>query len=112
MAIANRFMGQGNSQKLSKAYDFANTVISTAANPQEALQKAGVTTADIDKARKVLNSPVAGMIAKMFGTTREDILRGLDSFAQTCPAVPVNLPAEQAPAGELERMQANLARLK
>lgn len=112
MAIANKFMGQGNSQKLSKAYDFANGVISTAANPQEALQKAGVTSADIERAKKMLNSPMAGMIAKMFGTTREDILRGLESFTQSCPPTPVSLPVEQAPASELERMQANLARLK
>lgn len=111
--MANKFLGQNNSQKFSKAYDFASGVLSATTNPQEALQKAGVTRADLDKAKKMLNSPMAGMVAKFFGASKDDIRKCLDSLDGLFnDAPPVNLPAEQAPASELERMQANLARLK
>lgn len=110
--MANRFLGQGNSQKFSRAYDFANGILSATTNPQEALQKAGVTRADLDRAKNMLNSPFAGMIAKAFGASKDDIRKYIDSLDGLFGAPPVNLPAEQAPASELERMQANLARLK
>lgn len=112
MNLASKFMGQNNVQKLSQAFDFANGILNATQNPQEALQKAGVSAADLTKAKALLNSPFAGMVAKACGTTKEDMMRGLSNLDGLFGGASVSPPTEQAPASELERMQANLARLK
>lgn len=105
-------MGPDKAQKLSRAYDFANGILTATQNPQEALQKAGVSASDLAKAKSLLNSPFAGMIAKACGTTKEDMMHSLDNLNGFFGTTSVSPSAEQAPASELERMQENLARLK
>lgn len=111
MNLAAKFLGQEKIQRLDKAYDMASTILNTTQNPQEALQKAGVSRADLEKAKGLLNNPFAGMVAKVFGTTKEDMQRGLERVESMLTPLPENSQAEQAPVSELERLQNNLSRL-
>jgi hypothetical protein len=92
---------------LSQAYDMANRITDMTNNPKEALQKAGVTRADLEKAKSLMNNPMASMI---LGDKRQTIIDGLNK-AETL-FDDFNLPTEQAPVSELEQMQRNLATLK
>lgn len=77
-------------------------------NPKEALEKAGVTKQDLEKAKKLINNPVAGFL---LGEKKQSVIDGLNKAEMFFDGQINSLP-EQAPVSELEQLQANLARLK
>ena len=77
-------------------------------NPKEALEKAGVTKQDLEKAKKLINNPVAGFF---LGEKKQSVIDGLNKAEMFFNGQINSLP-EQAPVSELEQLQANLARLK
>lgn len=77
-------------------------------NPKEALEKAGVTKQDLEKAKKLINNPVAGFL---LGEKKQSVIDGLNKAEMFFDRQINSLP-EQAPVSELEQLQANLARLK
>lgn len=85
----------------------ANRITDITKDPKEALQKAGVTRQDLEKAKKLMNNPLASFV---LGDKRQSVLEGLNK-AETL-FDDFNLPTEQAPVSELEQMQRNLATLK
>lgn len=93
---------------MSQAYDFADKITDIAQNPKEALEKAGVTKEDLEKAKRLLNNPMAGFI---LGDKKQSVINGL-SKAEDIFNGQVNSPTEQAPVSELEQLRENLARLK
>lgn len=95
-------------QLLSQAYDFANKITDITQNPKEALEKAGVTKQDLEKAKKLINNPVAGFF---LGEKKQSVIDGLNK-AEMFFSGQINSLSEQAPVSELEQLQANLARLK
>ena len=111
MSLAQKFMKPETAQKLSSAYDAAKQIMDTTQNPQEALQKAGVKREDIEKLRNMLNMPMAGWVIKSLGVNKDDLVSGLNRAESLFNAPQVNSLPEQAPSSELERLQANLARL-
>ncbi len=106
MKMASQFLPQNKMQILSQAYDMANKITDMTNNPQEALAKAGVTKADIEKAKRLINNPLAGMI---LGEKRQSVIDGLNKAESLFGD---NSLTEQAPVNELEQMQRNLALLK
>lgn len=104
--MAGQFLPQEKIQMLSQAYDMANKITDMTSNPKEALEKAGVTRSDLEKAKKLINNPLAGMI---LGDKRQSVIDGLNRAESLLGD---NLLAEQAPVNELEQMQKNLAMLK
>lgn len=105
-------MGQETVQKLSSAYDAATQIMNVAQNPTDALQKAGVKREDLERARKLLNAPMAGLVIKSLGVNKEQLVDGLNKAESLFDCAPVNTLPEQAHGDELGRLQANLARLK
>ena len=77
-------------------------------NPKEALEKAGVTKQDLEKAKKLINNSVAGLF---LGEKKQSVIDGLNK-AEMFFNGQINSLSEQAPVSELEQLQANLARLK
>ena len=77
-------------------------------NPKEALEKAGVTKQDLEKAKKLRNNSVAGLF---LGEKKQSVIDGLNKAEMFFNGQINSLP-EQAPVSELEQLQANLARLK
>lgn len=106
--MAGRFLPQEKIQLLSQAYDFANKITDITQNPKEALEKAGVTREDLEKAKKLINNPMAGFF---LGDKKQSVIDGLNR-AEALFDKQVNSLSEQAPVNELEQLQANLARLK
>ena len=72
------------------------------------MEKAGVTKQDLEKAKKLLNNPVAGFF---LGEKKQSVIDGLNK-AEMFFNGQINSLSEQAPVSELEQLQANLARLK
>ena len=85
----------------------ANRITDITKDPKEALQKAGVTRQDLEKAKKLMNNPLASFV---LGDKRQSVLEGLNK-AETL-FDDFNLPTEQAPVSELEQLQRTLATLK
>jgi hypothetical protein len=108
LSAAGRFLPQEKIQLLSQAYDFANKITDITQNPKEALEKAGVTREDLEKAKKLINNPMAGFF---LGDKKQSVIDGLNR-AESLFDKQVNSLSEQAPVNELEQLQANLARLK
>ena len=108
LSAAGRFLPQEKIQLLSQAYDFANKITDITQNPKEALEKAGVTKQDLEKAKKLINNPVAGFF---LGEKKQSVIDGLNK-AEMFFNGQINSLSEQAPVSELEQLQANLARLK
>ena len=108
LSAAGRFLPQEKMQLLSQAYDFANKITDMTQNPKEALEKAGVTKQDLEKAKKLINNPVAGFF---LGEKKQSVIDGLNK-AEMFFNGQINSLSEQAPVSELEQLQANLARLK
>ena len=108
LSAAGRFLPQEKIQLLSQAYDFANKITDITQNPKEALEKAGVTKQDLEKAKKLINNPVAGFF---LGEKKQSVIDGLNK-AEMFFSGQINSLSEQAPVSELEQLQANLARLK
>lgn len=112
LSVAGRFFPQEKIQLLSQAYDFANKITDVTQNPKEALEKAGVTRQDLEKAKKLVNNPMAGFL---LGDKKQDVIDGLnraESLFDGQPIGQINSLSEQAPVSELEQLQANLAKLK
>ena len=108
MQMASKFLGNDKLQALSSAFDMANQITDITNDPGEALRKAGVTREDLQKAKNLVNNPMASLF---LGGNKQNIIAGLDR-AESFLDNKVNSFAEQPPADELEQMQANLARLK
>lgn len=72
------------------------------------MEKAGVTKQDLEKAKKLINNPVAGFF---LGEKKQLVIDGLNK-AEMFFNGQINSLSEQAPVSELEQLQANLARLK
>lgn len=111
LSLAGKFLPQEKIQILSQAYDYANKITDLTQNPKEALEKAGVTKKDLEKARNLLNNPLANLF---LGDKKQSVIDGL-SRAESLfneQSLPINSPAEQAPVSELEKLQATLAALK
>ena len=108
LSAAGRFLPQEKIQLLSQAYDFADKITNITNDPAEIIKKAGITKQDLDRARKLLNNPIAGFF---FGEKKQSIIDGLNK-AEMFFNEQINSLSEQAPVSELEQLQANLARLK
>lgn len=112
LSLAGRFLPQEKIQLLNQAYDFANKITDMTQNPREALEKAGVTREDLEKAKKLVNNPMAGFL---LGDKRQAVIDGLnkaEALFDGQPCGQINSLPEQAPVSELEQLQANLAKLK
>lgn len=114
MNLAGRFLGAEKTQKLSQAFDFANQLTSLTRNPEEVMQKAGITLENVRTARSMIANPFGEMIVKCLGGDKQTVLSGLSKAEQMLGgAAPKQISfAEQAPASELDELQATLARLK
>ena len=75
-------------------------------NPREALAKAGVTKSDIDKAKNLINNPIASFI---LGDKRQSVIDGLNRAESLFED---NSLIEQTPVNELEQLQQSLKMLK
>ena len=84
----------------------ANKLTDITQNPKEALERAGVTRADLERAKSLINNPIASFV---LGDKRQSVIDGLNKAESLFEN---NLLIEQAPISELEQMQRNLALLK
>ena len=90
----------------------ASQIATTCQNPRAELEKHGVTLETIRKAKSFLNFPGVGWIINRYGN-KDQVLADLDKLEKLFePANNNYSEVEQAPANELEQLQANLARLK
>ena len=106
LKLAGQFLPQEKIQRLSQAYDFANRITDMTNNPREALAKAGVTKKDLEKAKNLMNNPLASFL---LGDKRQSVVDGLNRAESLFED---NLITEQAPVSELEQLQRNLQTLK
>jgi hypothetical protein len=106
MKLAEKFLPKEKLQMLSNAYDMADKITNMTNNPREALEKAGVTKSDLEKAKQLINNPMAGFI---LGDKRQSVIDGLNKAESLFDN---SLLAEQVPVNELEQMQKDLAMLK
>ncbi len=104
MTMASRFLPQEKMQLLSQAYDMANKITDMTSNPKEALEKAGVTRQDVEKAKQLLNNPMASLL---LGDKKQSVLEGLNKAESLFSS-----QTEQTPVSELEQLQRTLATLK
>lgn len=77
-------------------------------NPKEALQKAGVTRNDLERAKQLMNNPMASFL---LGDKKQSVIDGI-TRAEMLFDKGVQPSTEQVHVDELEQLQANLARLK
>lgn len=104
-------LGQKGAGIFSQLFDVASNIVNTCSNPRAELEKHGVTIDTIRKAKSFVNNPIAGWIIGKYGN-KEQILADLEKLERIFNNEPIGSPVEQAPNGELEQLQANLARLK
>lgn len=110
MNLASRFISPEKMQMVNKAFDVATQISAVAQNPQDALEKAGITKEDLNKAESFLNNPMAGTILSALGANKQDMLNTIN---QAKGIFTKNTFTEQAPVnGELEALQKTLAMLK
>lgn len=114
MSFAGRFLDPEKTKTLSQAFDFAYQITSFTNNPQEALQKAGVTLENAKKAQKMIDSPMGDMVLRLVGGDKQKIMDGLKRAEEMLSnnSQSVVLQTEQAPVSEIDELQASLARLK
>lgn len=74
-------------------------------NPQDALNRAGVTSADLNKIERYLNNPMAGILLKSLGVDTGEARKVIDQLKG-------NSQPEQAPASELEALERTLRSIK
>lgn len=110
--LAGRFLGPEKTQRLSQAFDFANQLTSFSQNPEEVMQKAGITLENVRKAQSLLSNPFGETIVRCLGGDKQTVLNGLNKAEQMLSAQKQIPFVEQAPANELDELQATLARLK
>lgn len=112
MQDAQKILGQKGAGTFGQLFDIASNIVNTCQNPKAELEKHGVTVETIRKAKNFLNFPGVGWLISKYGN-KEQILEDLNKLEQLFEQPNNNYsPVEQAPAGELEQLQANLARLK
>ena len=112
MQDAQKMLGQKGAGMFGQLFDLANQIATTCQNPKAELEKHGVTVDTIRKAKNFLNFPGVGWLISKYGN-KEQILEDLNKLEQLFEPTNNNYsPVEQAPANELEQLQANLARLK
>lgn len=107
--VAGRFLDPQKQKTLSQAFDFANQITNLTTNPKEAFEKAGVTLETVKKAKEMINNPVGAFVVQMLGGNKSTVVAGLERAEQMLTN---NTGAEQAPANELDELQASLARLQ
>jgi hypothetical protein len=108
MTFANKFLGQGKSQALSQAYDVASQIMSSSSSPQDALKKANVSPAVINKLQGLLANPLASSVLKPLGLDVAETKAMLEQLQATPPA-----PTNGTPQGsELQELQKTLEKLK
>ena len=111
MADAQKMLGQKGAGTFGQLFDIASNIVNTCQKPKAELERHGVTADVIRKAKSFINFPGVGWLISKYGS-KEQILADLDKLEKLFNNQEINLPAEQAPADELEQLQANLARLK
>lgn len=79
--------------------------MSMANNPQEALQKAGITGADLEKVEKYLNNPMARFLLGPLGVNAAEAQKVINQLKG-------NSQPEQAPASELDDLEQTLRSIK
>lgn len=105
MGIASKFLSQEKINKLSNAFDIASEIMSAANNPQEALNKAGITQEDLSAIEKHLNNPMASFILGPLGVNKTEAL-------QVIKQLKGNSQAEQSPVSELDDLERALRSIK
>lgn len=112
MQDAQKFLGQGGAGKFGQLFDLASRIVNTCQNPKEELQKLGVNANTIKMAKGFINFPGVGSLINKYGN-KELVLKDLDKLEKLFLSENQNSSVvEQAPANELEQLQANLAKLK
>ncbi len=121
MGMASKFLGSQKSQKISEAFDSVQTLLNNSSSPQEAFKKANLSPEMLQQIKGYLNNPMAGMILKPLGLDVMETRAMLDQL-QSGGVVgnpPVGTPVGGVPqsqtqveVGELQSLQADLARLK
>lgn len=90
----------------------AQNILQASSDPQEVFQKAGIDRASIEKAKSLLNHPLAGWAMQKLGCSKEDLLKGISTAESVYNTKDFNSPTEQAPVSELDRLRENLKRIK
>lgn len=103
--LASKFMSPDKVNNLARAFDTTSNIMNMANNPQEALQKAGVTSADINKIEGYLNNPMAGLMLKSLGVDTTEAKRVIDQLKG-------QPQTEQAPVSELDALERTLKSIK
>ena len=78
------------------------------------MQKAGITLENVRKAQNLIENPFGEMIITCLGGNKQKVAAGLKRAEEMLGGTaPKQIPfVEQAPASELDELQATLARLK
>lgn len=105
MNLANKFLPPEKVSKLAQAFDGANSIMSIATNPQEALSKAGVTTKDLDSIENLLNNPMAGFVLGPLGVNKTEALQVIKQLRG-------GSTTEQSPVGELDDLEKALKSIR
>lgn len=105
LSLASKFMSPDKVNNLAKAFDATSNIMTAANNPQEALQKAGITGADINKIEGYLNNPMAGFMLKALGVDTTEAKRVIDQLKG-------QPQTEQAPVSELDALEQTLKSIK
>lgn len=90
----------------------ANQITDATRDPVEALRRAGVTPADLETAKKIINNPMSGFVLNRLGAKKDDILAGINRAEELMRGSANSLPVEHAPTDELSSLQENLARVR
>lgn len=110
MSAASKMFGQEKANNLSKLYDMAMGIMNAANNPQEVVKKAGITRADIEKAKALMNNPFSNWAVSALGGDKESIIKGLTIAEQFVE--PLGVLPEQAPVSDLEALRKDLKQLR
>ena len=105
MGIAGKFLNPQKLDNLSKAFDKTQELMKL--SPMEAMQRAGVKQDDIQKAKNLLENPIASGIMGLFGVDKQSMTHELDNLSK-----PQSSSPEQAPVDELARLRKNLEQLR
>lgn len=104
-----------NTDKVKQALDQAAPYMDQATSKDAAvgiLQRLGVDSGTIHKARKLLDNPLAPVIANMAGVDLNAIKRGVDELSGTNTTTPQQLPPPVTQQRSASQASANLADLK
>ena len=105
LSLASRFLSPEKVNNLSQMFDNTTNIMNMANNPQDALNRAGVTSADLNKIEKYLNNPMAGILLKSLGVDANEARKVIDQLKG-------NSQPEQAPASELDALERALRSIR